>query len=133
MGTEETPRQKKVAAAIQRELASMLQNAIRNQGMSNLVLSITKVSVTVDLSLAKVYLSIFPQNKASTYLKGVQDNAFHIRLDMAKRMKHQLRRMPDFSFFLDDSLDYEEEIDKALNQPQNPIEEREKLPKRQKK
>jgi ribosome-binding factor A len=88
MGTDETPRQKKVAAAIQRELASMLQNAIRNQGMSNLVLSITKVSVTIDLSLAKVYLSIFPQNKAGTYLKGVQDNAFHIRLDMAKRINH---------------------------------------------
>ena len=133
MGIEETPRQKKVATAIQQELAGMLQKAIRNQGASNLVLSITKVNVTVDLSLAKVYLSIFPQDKAATYLKGIQENSYQIRHDMSQRMKNQLRRMPDFSFYVDDSLDYVDAIEKALNQPANPIEDPKGLPKRQKK
>lgn len=133
MGIEKTPRQKKVAKAIQQELAAMLQGAIRNQGASNLVLSITKVNVTIDLSLAKVYLSIFPQDKADTYLKGIQKNKSQIRHDMSQRMKNQLRRMPEFSFYIDDSLDYVDAIEKALNQPDNPIEDPKELPKRQKK
>ena len=133
MGMEETLRQKKVATAIQQELAGMLQEAIRNQGTSNLVLSITKVHVTVDLSLAKVYLSIFPQDKADTYLKGIKENSFQIRHDMSQRMKNQLRRMPEFSFYVDDSLDYVDGIEKALNQPDNPIDKANGLPKRQKK
>ena len=132
MGMEETPRQKKVATAIQQELAAMLQEAIRNQGASNIVLSVTKVQVTIDLSLAKVYLSIFPQDKADIYLKGIRENSFQIRHDMSQRMKNQLRRMPEFSFYIDDSLDYFENIEKALNQPDNPIDDARGLPKRQK-
>ena len=133
MGIEETPRQKKVAAAIQKELAAMLQGAIRNQGASNLVLSITKVNVTIDMSLAKVYLSIFPHAKADSCLKGIRENSTHIRHDMSQRMKNQLRRMPEFSFFIDDSLDYLDAIEKALNQPHNPIEDTSDVNKRQKK
>jgi len=111
----------------------MLQEAIRNQGASNLVLSITKVNVTVDLSIAKVYLSIFPQDKAADYLKGIEENNFQIRHDMAQRMKNQLRRMPKFLFFIDDSLDYVDGIEKALSQPENPIVDAHRLPKRPKK
>ena len=133
MSLEETPRQKKVATAIQQELAAMLQGAIRNQGASNLLLSITKVTVTIDLSLAKVYLSIFPQDKANTYLKGIQENSSQIRRDMSQRMKSQLRRMPEFSFYIDDSLDYVDAIEKALTQPDNPIEDTKSLPNRLKK
>ena len=133
MGMEETPRQKKVATAIQQELALMLQKSIRNQGASSLVLSITKVNVTIDLSLAKVYLSIFPQDKADTYLKGIEENSYQIRHDMSQRMRNQLRRMPKFSFYIDDSLDYVDSIEKALNQPDNPIGDTKGLPKRQKK
>ena len=133
MGIEESPRQKKVAAAIQKELATMLQGAIRNQGAYNLVLSITKVNVTIDMSLAKVYLSIFPHAKADSCLKGIRENSTHIRHDMSQRMKNQLRRMPEFSFFIDDSLDYVDAIEKALNQPHNPIEDASDVNKRQKK
>jgi len=133
MGMEETPRQKKVATAIQQELALMLQKSIRNQGASSLVLSITKVNVTIDLSLAKVYLSIFPQDKADTYLKGIEENSYQIRHDMSQRMRNQLRRMPRFSFYIDDSLDYVESIEKALKKPDNPINDTKGLLKRQKK
>ena len=121
MGIKETPRQRKIATALQQELAAMLQEAIRNQGVSNLVLSITKINVTIDLSLAKVYLSIFPKDKAENYLKGIKENLSQIKHSMSQRMKSQLRRMPHFSFYIDDSLDYLESIEKALNQPENPI------------
>ena len=118
---EQSPRQRKIATAIRKELAAMLQEEIRNQGVSNLILSITKVDVTIDLSLAKVYLSIFPNDKAENYLKGIKENLSQIKHSMSQRMKSQLRRMPNFSFYIDDSLDYLESIEKALNQPENPI------------
>ena len=118
---EESPRQRKIATALQQELAAMLQEEIRNQGVSSLILSITKVDVTFDLSLAKVYLSIFPKDKAENYLKGIKENLSQIKHSMSQRMKSQLRRMPHFSFYIDDSLDYLESIEKALNQPENPI------------
>ena len=132
MTTEETPRQKKIGAALQQEMANMLQQAIRDQGVGNLVLSVTKVIVTVDLSVARIYLSIFPKNNAENYLSGIKENAFKIKYDMARRMKNQLRRMPNFSFYLDDSLDYIEAIDDALNQPEDPINSPEMLAKRKK-
>jgi ribosome-binding factor A len=132
MTTEETPRQKKIGAALQQEMANMLQQAIRDQGVGNLVLSVTKVIVTVDLSVARIYLSIFPKNNAENYLSGIKENAFKIKYDMARRMKNQLRRMPNFSFYLDDSLDYIEAIDDALNHPEDPINRPEMLAKRKK-
>lgn len=132
MSAEETPRQKKVATAIQHELAAMLQEAIRRQGISNLVVSITKVGVTIDLSLAKIYLSVFPPDKADHHLKGVQENRFQIRHDLSQRMKNQLRRMPELTFYKDDSLDYVEDIEKALKAPENPIDRPDSLPKRRK-
>ena len=118
---EESPRQRKIATALQKELAAMLQEEIRNQGVSSLILSITKVDVTIDLSLAKVYLCIFPNDKAESYLKGIKENLSQIKHSMSQRMKSQLRRMPHFYFYIDDSLDYLEGIEKALNQPENPI------------
>jgi|TARA_A200000113_G_scaffold166409_1_gene151081 ribosome-binding factor A len=133
MRLEETPRQKKIATAIQQELAAMLQGAVRKQGVSNLVLSITKVNVTVDLSLAKVYLSIFPKDKGEMHLKGIQENAFQIKHDMATRMRNQLRKMPELTFYLDDSLDYVEGIKNAINKPENPLKDAKLLSKRQKK
>tara|TARA_B100001057_G_scaffold494687_1_gene591797 strand:+ start:352 stop:753 length:402 start_codon:yes stop_codon:yes gene_type:complete len=133
MGIQETPRQKKIAAALQKELSTMLQEAVREQGINNLLVSITKVNVTIDLSLAKIFLSIFPKNKAKKYLNGIQENAFQINYDLASRMRNQLRRMPKFYFYIDDSLDYVEEIENALKKPENPINKSIFLSKKQKK
>ena len=132
MGTQQTPRQRKIAAALQKELSTMLQEAVREQGVSNLVVSITKVYVTIDLSLAKIFLSIFPKNKAKKYLNGIQENAFQINCDLASRMRNQLRRMPKFYFYIDDSLDYVEEIENALKKSQNSIHKTEFLSEKQK-
>lgn len=128
----ETNRQKKIAGVLQKDLAEVLQGAARD-GMKGVIISVTKVQVTTDLGLAKVYLSVFPQLKREIILKGVQENAPAIRYEMAKRVKNQLRRMPELSFYIDDSLDYIEDIDNALQgKKENPIKNPEILDKRQK-
>lgn len=129
----ESPRQKKIAALLQQEIAKMLQGAVRKEGRSNLLVSVTKVQVTVDLSIAKIYLSLFPSTEAVKWLEGIQSNAFQIKHDLAQLLKNELRRIPELLFFLDDSLDYIEQIETALETPQNPIEQPEVLEKRKKK
>jgi ribosome-binding factor A len=129
----ESPRQKKIAALLQQEIAQLLQGAIRKEGVNNLLVSVTKVSVTVDLSVAKIYLSLFPSKEAGKWLEGIQSNAFQVKHDLAQLLRNELRRIPELLFFLDDSLDYIEGIDAALKATENPILEREKLAKRKKK
>ena len=133
MKIDETPRQRKIAAVLQRELSLMLQEDLRKKGTNNIVISITKVSVTIDLSLAKIYISIFPKTETEKYLNSIQKNVFQINHEMSSRMKNQLRKMPKFSFFIDDSLDYIEGIEKAILKPDNPILNSSLLIKRQKK
>lgn len=133
MKIDETPRQRKIAAVLQRELSLMLQEDLRKKGANNIVISITKVSVTVDLSLAKIYISIFPKTETEKYFNSIQENVFQINHQMSSRMKNQLRKMPKFSFFIDDSLDYIEGIEKAISKPDNPILNSSLLIKRQKK
>ncbi len=128
----ETNRQKKIAGVLQKDLADVLQRAAHD-GMKGVIISVTKVHVTSDLSQAKVYISVFPQLKRDIILKGVKENSSSIRYEMAKRTKNQLRRMPELSFFMDDSLDYIEDIDSALKgEKGNPIKNPDLLSKRQK-
>ena len=128
----ETNRQKKIAGVLQKDLAEVLQQAARD-GMKGVIISVTKVHVTSDLGQAKVYVSVFPQLKREIILKGVKANSATIRHEMAKRTRNQLRRMPDLSFYMDDSLDYIEEIDSALQgKKDNPIKNPDILDKRQK-
>ena len=119
---EQSPRQQKIGTLLQKEVAQLLQSAVRQEGISNLILSVTKVRVTVDLSLAKVYLSIFPSEKADFYLNALQQNSFQLKHDLSQLLKNQLRRIPELVFYLDDSLDYIEAIEKDLTRPDNPIE-----------
>jgi len=130
---EETPRQKKIASVIQKELATLLQGSIRKEGLSNLIISITKVHVTIDLAFAKVFLSIFPSASALDHLKALQENSFKIRHDLSQIMKNQMRRTPQLTFYVDDSLDYIEKIDSALKLRENPITDPNLLPSKQKK
>ena len=129
----ESLRQKKIAALLQQEIAKMLQGAVRRESVSDLLISVTKVQVSVDLSVAKIHLSLFPSAQAQELLEGIQSNAFRIKHDLAQLLKNDLRRIPDLSFFLDDSLDYIEKIDRALQANENPIQRPEQLEKRKKK
>ena len=129
---EQTNRQKKIAGVIQKDLVEVLQKAAQD-GMQGVIISVSKVTVTTDLSIAKVYLSIFPSEKRDELVKGIQSNTTLIRHELAKRTRNQLRRMPELSFFGDDSLDYIEDIDKSLRgEDENPIHNPEVLPRRQK-
>jgi ribosome-binding factor A len=128
----ETQRQKKIAGVIQKDLADILQRAATDGGMQGTLISVSKVYVTTDLSIAKVYVSIFPNNKAAELLDGIKSNEPLIKHELAQRTKHQLRRIPELSFYLDDSLEYIDNIEKSLKGKENPIENPELLPKRKK-
>ncbi len=118
----ETTRQKRISKLIQMDLSEILQKDIRKNGIKNLLISVTKVSVTPDLNLAKAYISVFPSEKAEIILESINQNSKLIKHEVAQKVKHQLRKMPDLIFFKDDTLDYIEKIDKELKSGENPIE-----------
>lgn len=126
----ETNRQKKIGGVIQNDLVDILQGEIRKNGISNLIISVSKVIVTTDLSVATVHLSIFPQEKAAETLIAIRSNTKLIKHDLSQRVKLQLRKVPNLTFFIDDSLDYIEKIDNALASRENPIVNRNLLEKR---
>jgi len=100
--------------------------------MTGTIISVSKVVVTTDLSIAKVYLSIFPNKEADALMEGIKSNQPLIKHELSQRTKNQLRRVPELLFFLDDSLDYIENIEKSLKGEENPIIDRDLLPKRKK-
>ena len=118
---EETQRQKKIAALIRKDLADMLQRDAKEGGLKGILISVSKVMVTPDLSLAKIHISIFPGQEATTLLQNIQDNRGKLRHDLAQRTRHQLRRVPELRFFLDDSLDYIKNIEASIKAGENPI------------
>jgi ribosome-binding factor A len=129
---EETNRQKKIAGVIQKDLVDVLQGAAQ-ESQRGVIISVTRVRVTTDLSQAQVFLSIFPSEKRAELVKAIQFNSQSIRHELAQRTKNQLRRVPNLSFFGDDSLDYIESIDASLRGDDvNPIKNPEILPKRKK-
>jgi ribosome-binding factor A len=128
----ETQRQKKIAGVIQKDIVDILQRAAIDGGLRNTLISVTKVSVTSDLSLAKVYLSIFPNKDAKELMEGIKSNQPLIKHELSQRTRHQMRRVPELLFYLDDSLDYIENIEHSLKGGENPITDPNLLPKRKK-
>lgn len=129
---EETQRQKKIGGILQQDLAEVLQKAATDGGLRGVIISVSKVSVTTDLSIAKAYLSIFPNKEAKSLLEGIRSNTSLIRHELAKRTKNQLRRMPNLEFFIDDSLEYIDKIEQSLKGEENPIKDEGLLDKRKK-
>jgi len=128
----ETNRQKKIAGVIQQDLAEILQTAMRESG-HGVIITVTKVYITPDLSDAKVYLSVFPTENRASIIEETQAHTNAIKYKLAKLTRYQLRRVPNLHFFVDDSLDYIEGIDKALKgENLDPIKNTEILPKRKK-
>jgi ribosome-binding factor A len=103
----------KVGRLLQKDLGDIFQKEgtmLYKGGM----ITVTSVRVSPDLGLAKVYISIFPANKKADVLLVVKQHTKTIRHELAQRVKNQLRVIPELAFFLDDSLDYIENIDKLL-------------------
>ncbi|MHA7844032.1 MAG: 30S ribosome-binding factor RbfA [Winogradskyella sp.] len=128
----ESNRQKKIAGILQQDLAEVLQRAASSGGLNGVIISVSKVNVTVDLSIAKVYLSIFPNKEAKDLLEGIRSNTPLIRHELSQRTRHQLRRMPQLEFFIDDSLEYIDGIERSLKRGDNPIDNTDLLDKRKK-
>lgn len=129
----ESERQRKIGALLQRDLADILQKAAKDSGISGLLISVTEVAVTVDLMIAKVYLSFFPEEKGKELFEGIQSNAPLIRHELANRTRNQMRRVPELLFFIDETAKKAEAIERSLKGEENPIEDRSLLDRRQKK
>lgn len=129
---EESNRQKKIAGVLQNDLANVLQNMLREAGKMGIIISVTKVTVTTDLSIAKVYTSIFPSGNAKDLVAELNILKPKIKHQIAQLTKHQLRKMPDLHFYNDDSLEYIDNIDKAVKGGEDPIENPDLLEKRKK-
>ena len=116
-----TNRQKKINALLQQDLAEILHLFLRNENIQNLIVSVTAVRVTPDLQVAKVYLSVFPFSDASRILSMMEEQGGAIKNSLAQRIRNQLRVVPDLLFFVDDSLQQIEKIDRSLQNPENPL------------
>ncbi|MCI6294461.1 MAG: 30S ribosome-binding factor RbfA [Bacteroidales bacterium] len=108
----ETTRQQKIARLIQKELGDIFQK--QTQATHGVLVSVSAVRISPDLSIAKGYLSIFPSERAQEILNNINANARQIRYDLGKRVRFQLRIIPELKFFIDDSLDYLDHIDELL-------------------
>ncbi len=109
----ETTRQQKVARQIQKDLAEI----IRSKGMAafgGAMVTVSGVKMSPDLSLARVYLSIFPSDRTGAVMETINGTAGLLRGELGRRVAKQLRIVPELSFFVDDSLDYVERIEELL-------------------
>ena len=109
----ESTRQKKVSRLVQKEMADIFLWKGSELAHGKMV-SVTKVRVSPDLSFAKVYISIFPSEGQDVVVKAIQDHSSKIRFEMGQKVRRQLRIVPEIAFFIDDSLDYIDNIERLL-------------------
>jgi len=129
---EESNRQKKIAGVLQNDLAIVLQKMLRDSGQVGIIISVSKVTVTTDLSLSKVFVSVFPSDKAELIVKELNELKPKIKNQIAQKTRHQLRKMPDLVFYNDDSLEYINNIEEAVKGNVDPIKDPDLLEKRKK-
>ena len=108
----ETTRQNKIARLLQKELSEIF--LLQTKAMPGVVVSVSAVRISPDMSIARVYLSVFPSDKSEEMVKNINNNMKSIRFELGTRVRHQLRIIPELKFFVDDSLDYIEKIDALL-------------------
>lgn len=97
---------------LQKELSEIFRR--QTAAMGGVMVSVTEVRVSPDLSIAKAYLSIFPSDKSQDILANIQRQSKTVRYELAQAVKSVLRKTPELQFYLDDSLDYIENIDRLL-------------------
>ena len=113
MDKPESTRQLKVAREIQRDLAEI----IRSKGMAvfaGAMVTVSEVRISPDLSIAKVYVSIFPSAKAELVMGILEENKKALRGELGHKVASQLRIVPEIDFYLDSSIDYAEHIEELL-------------------
>ena len=105
-------RQNKIARLLQKELSVIFQEQTRS--MRGVMVSVTRVKVSPDLSVCTAYLSIFPSERGEELLQNIEKNGQQLRYALGQRVRYQLRIVPELRFFIDDSLDYIDRIDELL-------------------
>lgn len=108
----ETTRQAKIARLLQKELSEIFRQ--QTAKTRNVIVSVSAVRVSPDLSIARVYLSVFPSAQSAAMLESIKSSARTIRYELAAKVRFQLRKVPELAFYIDDSLDYIENIDNLL-------------------
>ena len=109
----ESTRQAKISRLLQKELSEIFrQQTAKTHGV---IVSVSTVRVSPDLSVAKAYLSIFPSEKAPEMIVNIESSAKTVRYELAQKVRFQLRKVPELQLYLDDSLDYIENIDNLLH------------------
>lgn len=108
----ETTRQNKIARLIQKELSDIF--LLQTKAMHGVLVSVSVVRISPDMSYVRVYLSVFPSERSEEIVKNINDNMKSIRFELGNRVRHQLRIIPELKFFVDDSLDYAAHIDELL-------------------
>ncbi len=111
----ESTRQNKVSRLLQRDLGDIFQKEGRSL-FGNSMITVTKVNISRDLSTAKVYLSLFTTSDKEQLLEDIKRRTREIRYKLGKRIGKQVRIIPELQFYLDDSLDYIENIEKLLDE-----------------
>ncbi len=106
-------RQNKIERLLQRDLGDIFQKGTTGLFRGKMI-TVTTVRVSPDLSNAKVYLSLFPVDDKKEFIDYINGIEGQIRFDLGKRVRHQLRKVPELTFFIDDSLDYIDNIDNLL-------------------
>jgi len=110
----ESQRQQKISKLLQKDLGEIFQIELRHITRGAMV-TVTKVHVTPDLSSAKIFLSLFATKDSEELMKNIKKHTSEIRGKLGKRVRHQLRVIPELHFYLDDSLDYIQNIENLLN------------------
>ena len=110
----ENTRQEKIARQIQRDIAEIFQRDIA-ESLRGVLVTVTAVRVSPDLGYAKIYVSVFPFDKAQATLDVIEQQNKLIRGALGRRMRFQVKSIPELQFFLDDSLEYIDHIEEALN------------------
>jgi ribosome-binding factor A len=105
-------RQNRIARLLQKELSLIFQSQTRL--MHGVMISVTRVRVSPDLSICTAYLSVFPSERSTEFLNNIESNLKTIRYELGTRIHNQLRIIPELRFFIDDSLDYIDRIDELL-------------------
>ncbi|MDE6463916.1 MAG: 30S ribosome-binding factor RbfA [Muribaculaceae bacterium] len=110
----ESTRQAKISRLLQKELSEIFrQQTAKTHGV---IVSVSGVRTSPDLSVAKVYLSVFPSEQSAAVLENISKSAKTVRYELAQKVRFQLRKVPELQFYLDDTLDYLENIDSLLRQ-----------------
>lgn len=110
----ESQRQIKVGKQIQKDLSEIILELSKEVAPGKM-LTVTKVRITPDLGLAKTYVSVFPSTDADAIVQKLNDKLSLIRHELGKRIRHQLKKVPELKIYNDDSLDYMDNIDKLLH------------------